>query len=118
MINLTIPMRKLHVLASAVLFMSASVITTFGQNKTLGVGTPTPNPNAVLHVESPGNNQGIIIPRLTTAQRTAFTSALNATDIGMIVFDTDLRSLTIWNGTGWDIGSKVGVPIAVDNTAT
>jgi hypothetical protein len=35
-----------------------SVATTylFAQNKTLGVGTASPNPNAALHVESPTNN--------------------------------------------------------------
>jgi uncharacterized protein YuzE len=94
-------------------------VLTFAQNKSLGVGTPTPNTNAALHVESPTNNQGIIIPRLTTAQRSSFTPALTTTDIGLIVFDTDLRALTIWNGSSWDIGMKTGEPITATNaTAT
>jgi hypothetical protein len=88
------------------------------QNKTFSVGTPTPNTNAALHVESPTNNQGIIIPRLTTAQRTSFTGALSATDVGLIVFDTDLRALTIWNGTAWDVGMKTGEPVTASNAAT
>ncbi len=89
----------------------------FAQNKSLGVGTATPNPNAALHVESPTNNQGIIIPRLSTAQRSAFTAALGTGDTGLIVFDTDLRALAIWNGGAWDIGSKVGAPININNAA-
>ncbi|NBW37141.1 MAG: hypothetical protein EBR30_19390 [Cytophagia bacterium] len=107
--------RPLYFAALCLLFP----VLTFAQNKSLGVGTPTPNANAALHVESPTNNQGIIIPRLTTAQRSNFTSALTATDIGLIVFDTDLRALTIWNGSSWDIGMKTGEPITASNaTAT
>lgn len=98
--------------------MLLSYTITIAQNKSLGVGTSTPNANAALHVESPTNNQGIIIPRLTTAQRSSFTGALAAGDVGLIVFDTDLRSLAIWNGTTWDLGSKVGEPITVTNTGT
>lgn len=92
-------------------------LSVFSQNKSLGVGTTTPNPNAALHVESPTNNQGIIIPRLSTAQRTGITPTLVAGDIGLIIFDTDLRALAIWNGSGWDLGSKVGAPINIANNA-
>src|SRR5688572_28392172 len=73
------------------------------QNKTLGVGTATPNPNAVLHLESPTNHQGLLIPRMTTAQRTApsFTSALSITDTGLFLFDTDVMGVFVWEGTQW-----------------
>lgn len=73
------------------------------QNKTLGVGTPSPNPNAVLHLVAPTNNQGFLMPRMTTAQRTApgFTSALSTTDIGLMVYDTDLLGVFVWEGAQW-----------------
>lgn len=106
-------MRKLLILGVAMLLSHTFVLA---QNKSLGVGTTTPNTHAALHVESPTNNQGIIIPRLSTAQRSSFTGALTAGDVGLIVFDTDLRSLAIWNGTTWDLGSKVGEPITATNT--
>ena len=99
------------ILSQGVLLLLLCSTAVFAQNKSLGVGTPTPNANAALHVESPTNNQGMLIPRLTTAQRSSFTGALAAGDVGLIVFDTDLRSLAIWNGTAWDLGSKVGEPI-------
>ncbi len=105
--------RPLYFAALCLLFP----VLTFAQNKSLGVGTPTPNANAALHVESPTNNQGIIIPRLTTAQRSSFTTALTVTDVGLIVFDTDLRALTIWNGNSWDIGMKAGEPITASNAS-
>lgn len=81
----------------------------FAQNKTLGVGVTTPNPNAALHVESPTGNQGFILPRLSTAQRRAstFTTALGAPDDGLMVYDTDLNTVFIWNGISWQSTGQV-----------
>lgn len=84
-------------------FLFVGCVGVIAQNKTLGVGTSTPNPNAALHVESPTNNQGLLMPRMTTAQRTAasFTSALSVADIGLLVFDTDKMGVYVWEGTQW-----------------
>lgn len=108
-------MRKLFILGVVTLLSYTFVLA---QNKSLGVGVASPNANAALHVESPTSNQGIIIPRLSTAQRSSFSAALSGTDIGLIVFDTDLRALAIWNGSAWDIGSKVGQPITATSAST
>ena len=43
---------------------------------------------------------GFSCPRLTTAGRTAL--ALTAGDKGMMVYDTTLTDLCIWNGTAWE----------------
>lgn len=82
-------------------FCLTAFISVNAQNKTLGVGTTTVNSNAALHVESPTNNQGVILPRLTTAQRTAMTSSLTAGDEGLMLFDKDLDVVMTWNGTAW-----------------
>jgi hypothetical protein len=76
---------------------------SFAQNKTFGIGVTAPNANAALHVESPGANQGFMMPRLTTTQRTAstFKSALTTSDNGLLVFDSDLREFFVWNDTSW-----------------
>lgn len=87
----------------------------YSQNKTLGVGVVTPNSNAALHVESPTNNQGVIFPRLTTAQRTAMTLA--AGDKGVTVYDTDLNSMLTWNGTAWSSSAKLIYPYADNFTS-
>jgi hypothetical protein len=111
---------KKHVLFVGFLFLTCTV---WAQNKTLGVGVSTPNPNAALHVESPTGNQGFILPRLTTAQRTAtgFTSVLSAADNGLIVYDTDLKGIYIWDGVMWtnseDGGAKLNYPY-VDTIGT
>lgn len=83
------------------LCLSSAIFTANAQNKTLGVGITTPNPNAALHVESPTANQGFIMPRLTTAQRTSMSSLLTAADKGLMLYDTDLNTIYIWNGAAW-----------------
>ena len=113
---------KKHVLFVGFLLMSGTLLA---QNKTLGVGVTTPNSNAALHVESPTGNQGFILPRLTTTQRTAtgFTSVLSAADNGLMVYDTDLKTIYIWDGAMWKTtaqvagGAKLSYPYA-DTIAT
>lgn len=61
----------------------------------VGVNTNTPDPSAVLDVES--QTQGLLMPRMTTVQKLAI--ATPAT--GLIVFDTDLNSFQYYDGTSW-----------------
>jgi len=67
----------------------------------VGIGTNNPNPKSVLELSSPTNNQGFLVPRLSTAQRTAITPT--TTDKGLLVFDTDTNKFQFWNGTVWII---------------
>ena len=97
---------KKSVLAISVIALFIS-FTSLGQNKTLGVGVPTPNANAALHVESPTNNQGFIMPRLTTTQRTGMGALLTATDNGLMLYDTDLKTIYIWDGAIWKSTAQV-----------
>ena len=46
---------------------------------------------------------GFSVPRLTTAGRTAI--ALTPSDKGMMVYDTTLTTLCVWNGTAWEFVS-------------
>ncbi|MBN8652961.1 MAG: hypothetical protein J0L67_16125 [Cytophagales bacterium] len=65
----------------------------------VGIGTNNPNPKSVLELSSPTNNQGFLVPRLTTAQRTAI--APITTDKGLLVFDTNINKFHFWSGTAW-----------------
>jgi hypothetical protein len=71
----------------------------------VGIGTANPSAHAVLELKSQGNNQGLIIPSLTTEQRTAvtFTSQLNSEDNGLLVYDSDFENFYFWLNSSWQI---------------
>jgi hypothetical protein len=80
----------------------AVVSITKAQNS-MGVGTTNPNPNAVLELISPTKDQGFLVPKVTTIERTAtsFTSKLTNTDNGLMVFDTDESKFYFWFSGAW-----------------
>ena len=71
---------------------------------TVGIGTPTPNSNAVLDLVSPNGNQGMLMPRITTTQRQGMASSLGSGETGLVVFDTDLKQFFHWVDTTWVVG--------------
>ena len=80
----------------------------------MGVGTTNPNPNAVLELVSPSGGQGFLVPRYTTAERTAttFTSNLSSTDNGLLVFDSDEGLFYCWFNTDWQVVSNGGASVS------
>jgi len=78
---------------------NTSVIGNTYISEQLAVGTITPNVNASLDLTS--NTQGVLINRMTTAERTTFTASLTANEDGMLVYDTDEKVTYSWNGTAW-----------------
>lgn len=64
-------------------------------------GTGIANSKAAIEINS--TTKGILLPRLTTAQRTAITSVPQ----GLMLYDTDLTSPYIYDGSGW---VSTGVP--------
>lgn len=68
----------------------------FSQNN-VGIGTTTPDANAILDIQS--NSKGILIPRLTTTQRTSM--VLNTAQTGLLVYDNTLQQFWFWDGTQW-----------------
>nr|WKN35789.1 hypothetical protein K4G66_25815 [Tunicatimonas sp. TK19036] len=79
-----------------------------GKGQTVvGMGTDTPNKNAVLELVSTDSNQGFLAPRLTTSQRNSstFINKLTENDNGLLVFDIDEGSFYYWYGGSWKKGS-------------
>ena len=92
------------------LFFTALGFIAQAQNS-MGVGTETPNPNAVLQLVSPTGAQGFLVPTYTTAQRTAasFTDNLSSADNGLLVFDSDEGLFYFWMDPDWaPVGSASG----------
>ena len=84
------------------LFLVGFGFVTNAQNS-MGVGTNTPNPNAVLHLVSPTGAQGFLVPTYTTLERTAtsFTQNLSSTDNGLLVYDSDENTFYYWLDVDW-----------------
>ncbi|HET8887122.1 MAG TPA: hypothetical protein VFM70_12305, partial [Salinimicrobium sp.] len=64
----------------------------------VGIGTLTPAENALLEVAS--DSQGILIPRMTKAQRDAIT--VNSESEGLLIYQTDdAEGFYFYNGSTW-----------------
>ncbi|MCF8275339.1 MAG: collagen-like protein [Flavobacteriales bacterium] len=73
------------------LMISCSV---FGQDN-MGIGTLTPDPSAILEVKS--TDKGVLLPRLTSAQKNAISSPAQ----GLFIFDITTESFWYYDGTQW-----------------
>jgi hypothetical protein len=64
--------------------------------QSVGIGTSTPDPSARLDVSD--NQRGILIPRLTTAERNAITNPAHS----LLIYNTDCNEYQYYiDGTGW-----------------
>lgn len=89
----------------------------------VGIGNALPDPSAALDVES--TNKGILFPRLTTAQKLLISSPAT----GLILFDTDKKSLAQRSAIEWrtlatnadtdhDVFSELDIGIESGGTVT
>lgn len=91
--------------------ITLSVIMLLGAFYTsaqVGVGTTSPNAETILDAQS--TEKGILIPRLTSAQRDenledndpATTVTNTVLQVGTLIFNTTTGGFQFWNGTTWD----------------
>jgi hypothetical protein len=77
-----------------ILFIVQCIGTTvFAQG--IGIGTNTPDPSAQLDISS--TNKGTLVSRMTSAQRKAIVTPAT----GLLVFDTNERTLYMFDGSRW-----------------
>jgi len=83
------------------LFLFFLNLTIQAQNVGINDDGSLPDPSAMLEVQS--NSKGLLIPRMTSAQRSAISSPAN----GLMVYQTDeISGFYYYNGLGWQtIGS-------------
>ncbi len=104
--------RKLSYLLIAFGLVLALVIPAAAQ---LGIGTNNPDPSAALDIVS--TTQGVLHPRLTTAQRNAISSPAE----GLTIYNTTDKCIQFWDGTAWKCavgGSGDGSGNTSTNTST
>src|SRR6218665_1587165 len=63
--------------------------------QSVGIGTSSPNASAQLEIAS--TTKGLLLPRMTSAQRVAIASPA----AGLMVFDTDFKEYYQHDGSAW-----------------
>ncbi|WKN42505.1 tail fiber domain-containing protein [Tunicatimonas pelagia] len=86
-----------------VLLLSIALFSQKIFAQSVGVGTTSPNANAALHIVAPNNNQGVLIPSMSTEQRISeqFTANLSSQDNGLMVFDLTENRFFFWADGTW-----------------
>ncbi|WP_258103004.1 hypothetical protein [Marinoscillum sp. MHG1-6] len=85
--------------AFAFILLTAGLFNKLVAQNSMGIGTNSPNPNAVLELVSPTSNQGFLVPRLTTLERGSM--SLSANENGLLVFDIDDQLFYFWVDPTW-----------------
>lgn len=85
--------KGLFILFALAAFQLLSV-NMVAQNVAINTGGSNADPSAMLDVKS--NNKGMLVPRITTAQRCGIGSPAP----GLLVYDPDTNSIKFYNGVG------------------
>src|ERR1043166_4770665 len=83
---------------------------TFPSNGSAGIGTTTPDASSILEMKS--TTQGILIPRMTQAQRNAIPSPAT----GLMIYQTNnTPGFYYYSGTAWTAVSSKGANTTLSN---
>jgi len=75
---------------------AALLVSSVWAQQNVGIGTNTPHPTALLELYS--TSKGLLIPRMTQAERNAISSPAT----GLLIYQTDnTPGFYYWNGTAW-----------------
>ena len=81
-----------------------AVIISHPIHAQVGIGTTSPDASAVLDIQSSSNDKGILIPRMTQAQRNAISSPAT----GLMIFQTDGNvGFYFYDGSSWESFGEV-----------
>jgi hypothetical protein len=94
--------------------LTTSLFSQSNIQQTLSVNSDGAASAASAQLDVSATNKGVLVPRLTTAQRTAIASPAN----GLLVYDSNLAGFWFYNGAAWQgIGSgMVGTPSLIADT--
>ena len=90
-------MKKHYLLLAplASLLLAVAPHLALAQTGGVGIGTTTPAASAALDITS--TSKGLLLPRLSPAQRDAIASPAT----GLTIYNTTTNRLNTWNGTSW-----------------
>lgn len=82
-----------------VFVFSFFIVSNFVGNAQVGIGNSNPDSSSILDITS--TSQGLLIPRMTTDERTAITSPAQ----GLLIYNTTTSSFNFYDG-GWKADTK------------
>lgn len=101
---------------SFLLFIAMGFTCAAGIAQNVAINNDGSSAHASAALDIKANNKGILIPRLTTAQRTAIVSP----ERGLLVFDADVNSFWFFNGAVWTnlaAGNGFAIPFSAAATS-
>ena len=104
---------KISLSAKLLLILLLTLLTFNGFAQNVGINTTgnVPDASAILDVSS--TQQGILIPRMTTAER----DALKTPAAGLIIYNTTTNTLNIYDNTAWYVFESISVGATTGSTA-
>ena len=121
-------MNKLALYSVRLLVAYAFLFAAQSAAQSVGVGTNNPNSFAILDITAPSNDQGMLMPRLTTTERNALAVKINASATpassnSLLIYDTNVQQYFYWATNAWSAltggtNAYVYVGYAQDNIGT
>lgn len=99
-------------------FLAAMLLFFYDLNAQVGIGTATPDPSSILHLESA--SKGFLLPRIGLTSKIDVTTVATPA-IGLIVYNTGLAGLTPegiyqWKSGNWNLILDATAPLSGDVT--
>jgi microcystin-dependent protein len=106
----------MHTTSTRLLLGLAIVFYSVHAHSQVGIGTASPDPLSILHIQSTG--KGLLVPRLSGTQMTTLAGSLTASQKGMVVRDSLTGNLMGWNGKIWTDPANLTAttPLTVSST--
>jgi microcystin-dependent protein len=98
--------------------LAALILSSPASHAQSGIGTTTPDNNAMLDIES--TTKGVLLPSLNAAQQAVLAATLTSAQTGMLIRDAATGNLIAWGGTNWTTPTAATVtataPLTVSST--
>ena len=97
--------------------ITLGLIALFINNATaqIGIGTNTPDASAALDIAASGSSVGLLLPRLTAAERDA---SIKTPAVGLLIYNTTTNALEIVNGSSQWVNLSTATTTSVASGTT